>query len=403
MDQKMQINYRAPQNMEELNDSIYCSMCAFDWSEGGFSDDHFFSRIVKFDPWYNLSNTRACFINGQVASVVVIFERPIWIGDTIVKMGGLGSVGTHPDHRKKGYSSQVLLDTVDYLANSSFDLSLLFTGINDHYAKAGWVTYPVTFHSIDLPNLPIMKPTNEVSIERYNVEADRPEVMEIYNQFNQSRTGTTVRNQAYWHNQPKWRGQDPDLFWVAKRDGKIVAYLKGGHKDILEVGCQLNSKKGWLALKKLVQHFLQNRMSAGQETIRAENYTEIQRALDQLDIASSTDVQSHFMFRITNFRSLLIKLVPMLENRLRTSNLSNWQGKIRLQYELDVQTLIISNGKIKISPETDTPNIDLQLSQLEVLQLIFGELDTSSVLTEFPILPILFPPDQLLHWPTDNF
>jgi hypothetical protein len=93
----------------------------------------------------------------------------------------------------------------------------------------------------------------------------------------------------------------------------------------------------------------------------------------------------------------------MLENRLRTSNLSNWQGKIRLQYELDAQTLIISNGKIKISPETDTPNIDLQLSQLEVLQLIFGELDTSSVLTEFPILPILFPPDQLLHWPTDNF
>ena len=93
----------------------------------------------------------------------------------------------------------------------------------------------------------------------------------------------------------------------------------------------------------------------------------------------------------------------MLENRLSKSDLSTWQGEIRLQYELDVQTLIINNGKIKIRPRTDTPNIDLQLSQLEILQLIFGELNTFSTSTDYPILPILFPPGQLLHWPTDNF
>ena len=399
----MQITYRAPENIEELNDSIYCSMCAFDWSEEGFSDDHFFSRIVKFDPWYNLSNTRACFVNGQVASVVVIFERPIRIGNTVVKMGGLGSVGTHPDHRKKGYSSQVLLDTVNYLETSSFDLSLLFTGINEHYAKAGWVTYPVTFRSIDLPKLPILKPAIEVSIERYKAKANLPAVMEIYDQFNQNRTGTTVRNLTYWHNQPKWRGQAPDLFWVARKEGRIVAYLKGGSKDILEIGYQPNTKTGETALNQLVQHFLQNRMEIGQETIRVEDYMEIQKTLEQLGIPSSTDIQNHFMFRITNFRSLLVKLVPMLENRLRKSDLSTWQGEIRLQYELDVQTLIISDGKIKIRPRTDTPNIDLQLSQLEILRLIFGELNTSSPSTAYPILSTLFPPDQLLHWPTDNF
>ena len=399
----MQIDYRAPQNIEELNDSIYCSMCAFNWSEGGFSEDHFFSRIVKFDPWYDLNNTRACFVDGRVASVVVIFERPMRIGNSVVRMGGLGSVGTHPDHRKKGYSSQVLLDTANHLATSCFDLSLLFTGINDHYAKAGWVTYPVTFRSINLSNLPKLETAAEVLVEKCDVETDLPEVMSIYDQFNQSRTGTTVRDQTYWRNQPKWRGQDPDLFWVARQEGKIVAYLKGGNKDILEVGCRSNPVNDRLALNQLVRHFLQNRIATGQETIRVEDYTEIQQALDQLGIASSTDEQRYFMFRITNFRSLLVKLVPMLENRLRSSDLIGWQGQIRLQYELEAQTLTISDGKIEVDPETDAPTIDLKLSQLQVLQLIFGELDASSVLIEYPILSILFPPDQLLYWPTDNF
>lgn len=68
-------------------------------------------------------------------------------------------------------------------------------------------------------------------------------------------------------------------------------------------------------------------------------------------------------FRITNFRLPLVKLVPMLENRLCSSTLADWQGQIRLQYELDAQTLTIIDGKIEVSFETDAPTFDMQLSQ----------------------------------------
>ena len=37
-----------------------------------------------------------------------------------------------------------------------------------------------------------------------------------------------------------------------------------------------------------------------------------------------------------------------------------------------------------------------------VLQLIFGELPTP-ILSDNPILSVLFPPDHLLHWSPDNF
>ena len=174
-------------------------------------------------------------------------------------------------------------------------------------------------------------------------------------------------------------------------------------KNILEVGYQLNAVYDKPAHNQLVRHFLQNRLAAGQETIRVEHYDEIRQVLDQLGIVASTDIQRYFMFRITNFRSLLVKLVPLLEKRLHASDLTDWKGQIRLQHELDAQTLNISGGKITVDAETDAPTIALKLSQLQVLQLIFGELDASSVLIEYPVLSILFPPDQLLYWPTDNF
>jgi len=401
----MQIEYRAPRNITELNDSIFCSMCAFDWNKGGFSDDHFFSRILKLDPWYDLNNTRACFVDGQVASVVVIFERPMRIGSSVVRMGGLGSVGTHPDHRKKGYSSQVLLDTADYLESAGFDLSLLFTGLNRHYAKAGWVTYPVTLRSIDLSNWAqpdLAAETTDLSIETCDYGTDLPILVEIYNQFNKSRTGTTVRNQVYWKNQPEWRGQDPTLFWVAKQNGQIVAYLKGGEKEILEIGRRLNPPNGVQVLDQLMVHFLQNRIAANQEQIQVNDCAEIRQLFDRLGLESSIRETTHFMFRITNFRSLLEKICPMLEYRLHVSELADWKGKIRLRYELDTQTLTISDGRIKVGSGTDSPTIDLSLSQLQVLQLIFGELDDST-LVDNPVLSILFPPDQLLHWSPDNF
>ena len=398
----MSIEYRSPFNISELNDTIYCSMCSFDWIESGFSDDHFFSRIVKFDPWFNLDNTRACFFEGQAVSVVVVFERPMRIGSSIVQIGGLGSVGTHPSHRRKGYSSGVLSDTVGYLTNSGFDLSLLFTGINDHYAKAGWVTYPVIYHYINLKNinLPPKVDIDNLSIEQCNLEEHLPDLITIYDQFNQNRTGTVVRNRTYWQNQPKWRSQDDDLFWVAKSEGQILAYLKGGNKHLLEIGARIDLPMATLALDQLVAHFLQNRLDDGQEQVQLNDCKEIHQILERLSLPSSIRQDNHFMFRITNFRSLLTKLIPQMKRRIAASGWSQWRGIIRIAYELDSAILAIADSQIYLTDSK--PTINLEFNQFQVLQLVFGELG-DSILSDYPILSVLFPPDCLLHWSPDNF
>ena len=401
----MSIQYRSPSNFDELNDTIFCSMCSFDWVEGGFSDDHFFSRIVKSDPWFSLNNTRACFLDGQAVSVVVIFERPMRVGSSVIRMGGLGSVGTHPAHRRKGYSAQVLSNTVDYLTDSGFDISLLFTGINHHYEKAGWVTYPVLYRQVDLnkDNLPLNKTSdNDISIDICNLSRDINDLMTIYEQFNQNRTGTIVRNQAYWQSQPKWRSQDNDLFWLAKTkgNGEVLAYLKGSEKHLLEIGARTDLPMATSALDQLVTHFVHNRLDNGQEQIRVNQCQEVEGILGRLGLHSSICEDDHVMFRITNFSSLLSKLAPQLEKRIAKSNQKGWNGSIRISYESDSTTMTIYNGKIRLT--NNEPTINLELNHLQVLQLIFGESPTP-VLLDNPILPVLFPPNDLLYWPPDNF
>ena len=105
----MNLEIRAPRSDEELHDSLECEARTF---RGGDWALPFFTAITVQDPWFKLENTRACFLDGKVVSAVQIFERPIRIGSCSIRMGGVGSVGTDPDHRRDGYSNAVLRDSV---------------------------------------------------------------------------------------------------------------------------------------------------------------------------------------------------------------------------------------------------------------------------------------------------
>ena len=69
--------------------------------------------------------------------------------------------------------------------------------------------------------------------------------------------------------------------------------------------------------------------------------------------------RSNIMVLITNFESLLTKIKPLLEARLRDSDFSAWAGAIRLRYEADERTLIIRDGEISLVRDNESPEIDL--------------------------------------------
>ena len=224
----MAVEYRAPRNDEELEETFSCTASAFG------AHEEFWRSITRHDPWYCLENTRACFVDGKAVSVVQIFERPIRFGPCVVKMGGVGSVGTDPDYRRSGYGAGTLRDSVHYMRAAGYDLSVLFTGVPAHYFRAGWVTHPTYRFQLEMPGELPDRPGG-VSIEVCDPDWDLHAMRGIYDRFNATRTGTLVRTEPYWVNRRKWRYQHPDLLLTARRNGSLSAYLAGGTELLVDL------------------------------------------------------------------------------------------------------------------------------------------------------------------------
>ena len=96
----MAIEYRDPKNEKELEDVYRCLALSYDGSEH-------LSTINQFDPYFQRDNIRACFADGQAISVAQVFERPMRIGNCVVRMGGIGGVSTDPPTRAWAFFSGV--------------------------------------------------------------------------------------------------------------------------------------------------------------------------------------------------------------------------------------------------------------------------------------------------------
>ena len=358
------------------------------------------------NPWFDLGNTRACFVDGKAASVVQIFDRPMRIGNCAVRMGGVGSVGTDPPHRRAGYSSEVLRDSVQYMQTAGYDLSILGTGIQSHYAKAGWVMHPTYSMELTLPaTLGEVPP--DVTIERCEPDRDLPALRAIYDQFNASRTGTFVKNAEYWVNRPRWRPYDPSLYWIAKQGGTTVAYLLADQWELGEFGHLPDAEEAMIAL---FYHFFQHAKAEGVQQIGAPAPSMSRKIFEAMGCSIRGSESNGIMVLITNFESLLTKIKPLLEARLRDSDFAAWAGAIRIRYEGDERTLSIRGGEISIAKNSKSPEIDLLVSQTQLLKLLFGNMSAEQVvfsngltINEIGLLDALFPAGELFMWRTDRF
>ena len=399
----MKVEYRAPRNETELDDTIECSLRAF----GNLGDRRLrFTNIVKRDPWSDLNNTRACFVGGKAASVVQIFDRPMRIGNCVVRMGAVGSVGTDPSQRRAGYSSGVLQNSVRYMQMSGYDLSILSTGIHSHYARAGWVLHPTYSMDVTLPTTLGEVPT-DVTIEQCEPNRDLPALQAIYNQFNANRTGTFVKNTEYWINRPKWRPYDPSLYWIAKQGGTTVAYLQTERWEVGEFGYLPDASGTMIAL---FCHFFRCAKAEGVQEINAPTPSESRKVFEMMGCSVRGRERSNIMVLITNFESLLTKIKPLLEARLKTSDFATWTGAIRIRYEADERTLVVGDGSINIVRHSESPEINLSVSQTQLLKLLFGNMNAEQIIFsnglkihEIDLLDTLFPTGELFMWRTDRF
>lgn len=87
----------------------------------------------------NLQNMRIITADGKIVSHAAIYPRFVSTADgLILKVGCIGGVATHAEHRKKGYATAILNDCIDIMRNEDYDISILWANVPGFYRKLGW-------------------------------------------------------------------------------------------------------------------------------------------------------------------------------------------------------------------------------------------------------------------------
>lgn len=185
-------------------------------------------------------------------------------------MGGIGDVGTHPDHRDVAYATALMKDATLSMRNSGYVLSTLFSSISQHFCrKIGWESLPLTGFRIMSTYRAGLEKT-DWEIKPFEEGRDLEQVIVHYDTYNARQNGSLVRSSEHWGTAPvRLRQILPTV--VARRGDRLGGYLDFRIQDknahVLEVSIARCDATSFVAL---VDHLLRICAENGIEQIEGE-------------------------------------------------------------------------------------------------------------------------------------
>lgn len=369
----------------------------------------FFQERLDLDSTYDPNTTWFATVDGTIASNVQIFPLHIRVGKSVLKVGAMGSVGTHPDYRGMGLAHKILSAETEYMKQEQYDISLLLASKHGFYEKAGWRLIPEMFYSMDKPS----DLTKQTDCEIMPFEEQYlDDLAHIYEQFNTDRTYTLVRNKTYWNDMITWPEWKRSHCLLVRVNNEVVAYGIIEKKDAEQVFiCEMQYlPQGeeyvvdlFHALCEAVPNAKQIYAMLPEDHKLYSYYEENQAKHMPIHIA---------MWKFINFDSTFNKLQPQLEARIQANSQYEHQSlHIELQCEEHQLFLDYENGKLSLSNESKAASKPITITVEErdlIAYMMFGykpnEVANPSLSDEQEdILNLLFPKQHSVFYLTDRF
>ncbi|MEW6234394.1 MAG: GNAT family N-acetyltransferase [Candidatus Omnitrophota bacterium] len=179
-----------------------------------------FSTLTLQDPWRQTKFSLAVVKGKRYLAHIQIFDRSIYIDGVSVRIGGVGSVGSRPECRGKGYPTALLRYGMDLMEEEGMGGSMLYTSIHPFYERLGWKT--VNQYEQNIPVKKILRYIPKPIRHRSLRENDYLYLQEIYGKNHARISGLMRRTPDYWRARSIWMGHIPT---VIERDGKPAAYF----------------------------------------------------------------------------------------------------------------------------------------------------------------------------------
>ncbi|MEM9405595.1 MAG: GNAT family N-acetyltransferase [Acidobacteriota bacterium] len=179
----------------------------------------FFRKYVFDDHRFRPDNVWVAEDSGRLVTCVQIFPRELRIDDHVVRVGGIGSVFTASSHRRQGLAEQVLEACTLDMKQRGMGLSLLSGTRARWYASLGWKPWPSQ-------HLRLLWNGEAVPRAEPITESDLGDVIRLHAAYSGVRPGCVERTVEDWQTSLRVAGNPDETFTVARRDGRLVAYLR---------------------------------------------------------------------------------------------------------------------------------------------------------------------------------
>ncbi len=357
-------------------------------------------------------HVRELLIDDKVACSLGIIDINMRIGASVVRMAGIAGVETRPEHRMKGHMRILLSDTLTYMQQQGYDISMLY-GIPNFYTKFGYAPcHPATSLKIKTRDAELATAARPVSITPAT-SADWPAIIDLFNRCNATRTCSMV------HTADTFKGFTKGSNWVVRTECIIIKESLD-HFAGYAVWDQNSEAMNVVEVEAIDEaHYPALLAHFAQEAVK-KRCSEISFFLP-FDHPFSEFVQrygcewtiSHFrhayaMGRILNQASLFDKLSHMLRLRVAHSILRDQSFALNLRTDLGETTLTFG-------APGEGPSGVLLIPQDRLLQLVLGYRSLGDTLSD-PLVQVqsthpgfrqgldaLFPRGYPFNWLPDYF
>lgn len=296
--------------------------------------------------------------NDEVKSRLTIHNLKVNVWGKILTAGGIGGVNTKEEYRHQGYSRAVLDEALKVMLNDKQDLSLLF-GIPDYYYRWGFGSC--------LPQNYISIPTYQAEravlthLVRPLTEYDYTQILSIYHQNNNYRTGAIVRDLERFRFRLSSNFGEKAEVYVLTKDETIEGYLVLDQNKRCVNIAEIEAKKPaayYSGLAFLAKQAIDKRVSAITGNILWDHPFALIARDYGLKATTNYVYNADGMGRIITQGSVLQKLAPEIFSHAGLSS-----EKITLLFSTELGQTKIGKGPNSHLIETD---------QKTLLQLLFG-------------------------------
>ena len=374
-------------------------------------------QYVQGDSSYRLPQTRVVVVNDRVVSTLRVWERRMQVGTSLVTMGGIGGVCTHPNYRGVGYASALMQDTIDYLRTIGCDLGVLFTIIPaGFYRRLGWTSLPLHGFNVTGNLATDTIDSSEWQITDFNPKTDLDAVARLYDITNAQQSGTITRTRAYWDMAPsRIRGVLPTV--IAHQNGHIGGYLNyeidEQRAEVREVGYAPDTPA---VLDALLSHFLQVCEAQGVEEIEGRfpsQHPFAERLIARCNSSVTPTEYTGMMLYAVSPSVFLRRLIVQWESQIDRAEEMFPPLTIKLPTLNNQRSVLRHNadGTLQIVPE-DTNSVDfgVDLTEADFWQLLFGEIGWKQIGVDTSVSPeisaflgVLFPKRDVIFWSPDQY